>query len=219
MQDSNNIKNDVDLELQDSKVSESSKDSNNLSQVARKDSMLTTQNKKNEVREYSILSLILLCAAILWFYDIKLYGDIFRFLPIFLGLFMLYERKYRRVGLLIIVAIVVVGLVFVLKKIFGYLALHYGDIFVQIARRPINGEFSGFPSGHSAPAFLALGFAMYFYPKKWVFLVFILALLVPLSRVITSWHTPLQVICGSLIGLLFGYFLTMILDKILNKKT
>lgn len=178
-------------------------------------------SKQNKL-ENIYFAIIIALAAGLWLCDIKLYGDIFRFLPLYLGLFMLYQRQYRRVLLLIFVSVVVVALVFILKKTFAYLAINHSDIynglFEMIARRPINGEFSGFPSGHTAPAFLALGFAMNFYPKKWVFLFFILALFVPLSRVITTWHTPLQVIAGALIGLILGYFLTYFIDKIAKKE-
>lgn len=182
------------------------------------------QDYKKEVFSNVALVVVFACGVGLWAYDIELYGDIFRFLPIFLGIFLLYIKEYRGVILLIISAIFVVGLVFILKKTFGYLALHQGGEFLEIARRPINSELNGFPSGHSAPAFLALGFGLYFLPKvslqykRWLFLIFILALFVPLSRVITTWHTPFQAIVGSALGVIFGYFLTMIIDKILTKR-
>lgn len=177
--------------------------------------------KTNPKQDLMIFASIIALACVIWAYDIKLYGDIFRFLPIYLGLFMLYQRQFRRILILILCGFIVVCLVFLLKKIFGYLALHYASVFNGLfefmAKRPINGELSGFPSGHTAPAFLALGFAMNYYSRKWVFLFFILALFVPISRVITLWHTPLQVVVGTLLGLLLGYEITRFLRKFLDR--
>ncbi|RDU67671.1 hypothetical protein CQA53_01335 [Helicobacter didelphidarum] len=162
----------------------------------------------NEVWHIVIIMGIILIALFIWQYDIKLYGDIFRFLPLYLGFFLLYQRQYKRIIILLIGVCIVVGVTFSMKFSFSFLANHYGGGYITIAQRPINGKFNGFPSGHTAPAFFALGFVINYYSKKWIFLVFALAILIPFSRIFTLWHTPLQVIVGALLGIILGFFIT-----------
>lgn len=150
----------------------------------------------------------------IWSYDVELYGDIFQFLPLYFGIFMLYKRDYKNIILLLIVACITLGLTFLIKHIFTLIALHYGEEYAYIAKRPTESRYNAFPSGHTTSAFIALGFMVHFYTKRWVFPCLFLAVLVAFSRVITLWHTPLQVCAGAINGFSVSFLLTLWLKNI-----
>ena len=88
----------------------------------------------------------------------------------------------------------------------------------------------GFPSGHSTVAFLLLTIFMYEYIVNYknniknsnlnvnkipfiLLLLILLAILVPYSRYKTGCHTPLQVISGSILGIIIGLIYVLVIDK------
>lgn len=180
---------------------------------------------KQGILESSLFIAIALVACALFFYDVELYGDVFQFLALYLGIvILLYERDIKRCIILAIAAAAVLGVVYGIKLGFSWIAQHYSE-YAQISLRPyafervsksdvfVATDYTGFPSGHTAAAFIAVGFALHFYPKRWVLLLAFLAILVPPSRVITLWHTITQVIAGGLLSLLISYFVVYWLQK------
>ncbi len=169
--------------------------------------------------QYIVLCLIALLALGLWLYNAELYGDVFRLMLIPLGLWWLSQKQYRLMAYFVCVVAVILGIAFVCKLTFTYIASHYGDLqsvqdIKEIAKRPINGEFKGFPSGHTTAAFTAAALMWYFMGKQWGILAFILALFVGYSRIISLWHTPMQVCAGAFLGFVGSLALIMLLNKI-----
>nr|QGT50401.1 hypothetical protein Helico5904_0730 [uncultured Helicobacter sp.] len=168
--------------------------------------------------QWSLYIVCIAIAVILCLWNFEIYGDIFRLMPIFVGLLLLVQKKYILLRDFIITCVIVLGIAFGCKMGFAFLAAYYGDSesimsFVQIAKRPINGEFKGFPSGHTTAAFIVVAFGWIYCSMKWKILLLILALLVGYSRIYSTWHTSTQVICGALLGLGLGFVLLWILKK------
>ncbi len=159
--------------------------------------------------------IFLVIATCVWVYDIKTYGDIFRNVYIFLAMILIYQRAWGRLVALAISSLIVIAVVFIIKHGFSYIAAHYGEEYARISMRPINAKFNGFPSGHTATAFIAVAFICHFYDRRWVFLVALIAIFVGLSRIITLWHTPLQVFAGGIIAFCITYFCIKKLKQIL----
>lgn len=174
----------------------------------------------NQKLENSFIIVVLLVACIIFLYDVELYGDIFQFLALYLGVFiLLYERNIKRIVVLCIAAFCVLFVVYAIKGGFVWLASYNAD-YAQISLRPYAFSrehnvkyYNGFPSGHTAGAFIAVGFAMRYYSKKWVAFLALLALFVPPSRVITMWHTTLQVVAGGIFSLFITYGVVYALQK------
>lgn len=150
-----------------------------------------------------IIVSLALCAI-----NFKLYGDIFRFLLPALCVIVPFYKKDFEVFKQFIFALLLSSLAVYLIK-FGIVNLvkHYdlGDIFA-FAMRPINGHFSGFPSGHTAGAFISVAFGYFYFSRKWKILFLCLAIIVGVSRIYSGYHTILQVICGGGLGFLISFF-------------
>lgn len=159
---------------------------------------------------------IILIACILWFYNTKLYGDIMRLLPLYIGIILIIYKRYSQLVFLIGTTLLIAVITAIIKYTCVFIAQHYGPEYIIIAQRPINGEFNGFPSGHSSAAFGALGFILCFYAKRWGIIIAILAFFGAFSRVVTLWHTPLQIFVGACIGLLFSILPYLIVKKYYN---
>ena len=177
-----------------------------------------TEKKNNELK---FMFIVLVVACVLFVYDVELYGDVFQFLALYLGIIILvYEKNIKRVIMLSIAAAFVVGVVYAIKFGFIQLASHNTE-YASISLRPyaFNGtpsiyDYNGFPSGHTAAAFIAVGFALRFYSKRWIIFLALLAILVPPSRVLTLWHTTIQVIAGGIFSLVITYGVLVVLQKI-----
>lgn len=177
---------------------------------------------KSNMQHNFIIFVIGVFALGLWLYDKEIYGDVFRFMLIALGLFWFIQKQFQPLKYLIIIAIVILGIAFTSKLLFAYLAHHYGDIewlqnILEIAKRPINGEFKGFPSGHTTAAFIASALMWHFIGKKWGIFTFILACFVGYSRILSLWHTPLQVLAGAILGFIGSFILIYYIDKYFKK--
>lgn len=176
---------------------------------------------KNGIGELVFMFIVLVVACMLFVYDVELYGDVFQYLALYLGIaILIYEKNVKRVAMLSIAAIFVVGIVYAVKFGFVQLASHNVN-YALISLRPyaFNGtpsinDYNGFPSGHTAAAFIAVGFALRFYSKKWIIFLALLAIMVPPSRVLTLWHTTTQVIAGGFFSLIITYSVLIMLQKI-----
>ena len=75
-------------------------------------------------------------------------------------------------------------------------------------------DIFGMPSGHAESSFFSVGF-IYFTIRNMnlVGLYLVLSLLILFQRVIYNYHTILQVVVGSVVGLLFGYFVFQIAQE------
>lgn len=150
---------------------------------------------------YIFTALTLIVAASLIWIDFKLYGSIFRFMPVFLAFYLLYSKKIKEIKVLILACIAVVLVTYSLKYGIEFLIdKGYLESLKDIAMRPINGRYNGFPSGHCATAFIAVAFGITYMRIEWKVLIFLLALLVFFSRISSQSHTIIQAIIGSLIG-------------------
>ena len=169
--------------------------------------------KNQEIRQLAYFGLITAAALGLWLYNHELYGDVFRLMLIPLGVIWLLQRRFVPLKGLVISCVVIFGITFGLKIAFNYAAHTFADSawimeIVEIAKRPINGEFKGFPSGHTASAFIAAALAWRYLGVRWGVYLIVLAGFVGYSRILNLWHTPLQVCVGGILGF-FGTLLVL----------
>ena len=174
--------------------------------------------KNQAIRQILYIGLIGAFALGLWLYNNELYGDVFRFMLIPLGIIWLIQKQFVPLRALLVSCAIIFGITFGLKFSFNYAAHTFMDSawimdFVEIARRPINGEFKGFPSGHTASAFIAAALAWRYLGVRWGVYLIILAGFVGYSRILNLWHTPLQVCAGAILG----FFGTLLVLKAVNK--
>ncbi|RDU65016.1 phosphatase PAP2 family protein [Helicobacter sp. MIT 14-3879] len=139
--------------------------------------------------------------------SIELYGDIFQFLPAFVGVYSLAREDYIGLGYLAISTSGTLATTFAIKYSFVAISKKHQNS-ASISRRPNNGAYDGFPSGHTSSAFVAAGFAQKRYGSNVGVPISILATFVGASRVIAEKHTIAQVLAGAIIGYIFGYFIT-----------
>ncbi len=72
---------------------------------------------------------------------------------------------------------------------------------------------SSFPSGHAA-FFFALSTVVFLYNKKVGCLFFAISFLIGFSRIASGIHWPLDILIGSLIGVLVGWFSFFVFKKL-----
>lgn len=158
--------------------------------------------------------ILLIFALLLSVFDFELYGNVFRFLPIIFLIYLISIKDFNNFFLLLISFASSLFITYSIKAIIYFILLIDADksrivYLLTFAIRPINGYFSGFPSGHSTTAFVAVAFAYIYLKLKWKILIFILATFVAISRILNLWHTPFQVFVGSMIG----FFITLYIIK------
>lgn len=125
------------------------------------------------------------------------YGDIMQFFIFFILIFLITKKEWLYILQLFIVSVIGLGIMF-----FSKYFLH--TAFAKIAMRP-NGDFDGFPSGHTTAAFIAAGFLWARYGFRSGILGVIAASFVGLSRIYAMRHTWLQVLCGAILGFFIAY--------------
>ncbi len=154
-----------------------------------------------------------------------------------LGLGLLVTKKYRKAGLSVLVALIVMLICndLFLKELFArprpfnlfetnpekYAFWGAEYVYPEIIKSKPD-SFS-FPSGHTASAFAA-AFAFLWYDKKWGIPTTIFAALMGFSRIYVQVHYCTDVICGiftgaicALIAIIIVKFLFPVVDKGLNK--
>lgn len=131
-------------------------------------------------------------------------GDIFQFLPLAAAIYALSIRDYEGIKELAIGFGSTMGVVLVSKQALHAISKKDSNL-VQFAKRPNGSNFEGFPSGHTASAFSAVGFLQKRYGWKLALPTAILASFVGYSRVLAQKHTPFQVIAGAILGFSASY--------------
>lgn len=123
------------------------------------------------------------------------------FIWIIFSLFMLTRKKYRKVGILCLLALFLTTIVgeLILKNIFQ--RPRPFTVMPNVQLLIAKPSSYSFPSGHAASSFAAAGILSN-QIKKWSIPVFILAALIAFSRIYLYVHYPLDVIGGILLGLL-----------------
>lgn len=139
--------------------------------------------------------------------NFELYGDIMQFLPAFVAIYPLATKDWEGVGWLAASTAGALGATFIIKYSFYGIAKRNESV-ARISQRPNNGSFEGFPSGHTASAFSAAGFAQKRYGNMIWIPTLILASLTGFSRVVAEKHTIAQVLGGAILGYVMGYFIT-----------
>ncbi|PAF47575.1 hypothetical protein BKH46_03895 [Helicobacter sp. 12S02634-8] len=145
----------------------------------------------------------------------EIYGDIFQFLPAMAAVYSLASQDYKGLGYLAIGTGSTLALTFAVKYSFVGISRNHPN-WAKISRRPNQGSYDGFPSGHTASAFSAAGFMQRRYGWKWGVPTTILATLVGVSRVVAQRHTVVQVIAGAMLGYGLSYLVTSRLDSNIN---
>lgn len=129
-----------------------------------------------------------------------------------IGAVMLIKPKTRKLGLMLLLALALNGVVcnFVLKALIN--RPRPCDINTHVAlliKRPFG---SSFPSGHTAASFTAVTvFYMLKQHKLFVFSL-IISLLIGFSRMYLYVHFPTDVLGGVVIGILIGYVAVKLLE-------
>ena len=139
--------------------------------------------------------------------NFQIYGDIMQFLPAFVAIYPLATKDWEGVGWLVLSTSSALGATFIIKYSFYGIAKR-NESAARISQRPNNGSFEGFPSGHTASAFVAAGFAQKRYGNALGVPTLILATLTGFSRVVAERHTIAQVLGGAILGYVMGYFIT-----------
>jgi membrane-associated phospholipid phosphatase len=145
-------------------------------------------------------------------------GDVIIFLP-FLTIFIIYAPKFWHA---LLSSIIISGIFsFLLKKLFAVprpAAVFDNDSFLIIGN-VLTGNTS-LPSGHSIAAFTILALVFFaFIPKEmrfkiiWFFSILIIGLIIVFTRVGVGAHYPLDILIGSIVGLIAA-----LLGVFINKK-
>lgn len=145
-------------------------------------------------------------------------GDVIIFLP-FLTIFIIYAPKFWHA---LLSSIIISGIFsFLLKKLFAVprpAAVFDNDSFLIIGN-VLTGNTS-LPSGHSIAAFTILTLVFFaFIPKEmrfkiiWFFSILIIGLIIVFTRVGVGAHYPLDILIGSIVGLIAA-----LLGVFINKK-
>lgn len=135
---------------------------------------------------------------------IEIMGDIFQFLPAFGGGYALYLQDNQGLKEFAIGFGTTMGIVVLSKTLLQKLGKKSPHA-VYFAKRPKGGNFEGFPSGHTASAFSAVGFLQKRYGWQFSLPALILATFTGYSRIKAQKHTTLQVITGAMLGFTTSY--------------
>lgn len=135
---------------------------------------------------------------------IETLGDIFQFLPAFGAGYALYTQDYEGLKELAIGLGSTMGVVLISKSLLQTISKKSPD-FVYFAKRPNGANFQGFPSGHTASAFSAVGFLQKRYGWKFSLPAVVLATFTGYSRIKAKKHTTLQVLIGAMLGFSLSY--------------
>lgn len=137
---------------------------------------------------------------------------------ILLTILLLAVKKTRYVGANCFFALVFTFLLnnLLLKNLVGRIRPYEViDGLTPLIDKPIDASF---PSGHTANGMAVAFVCLRLLPKKAGIPIFILAVLIAISRLYLGVHYPSDVICGAAIGIIMGYPAKLLTDYIYAKK-
>ena len=137
------------------------------------------------------------------------------FLWISIGLLMLFFKKTRKHGIILLMSIGICALVslVIMKPFFGRMR-PYEVRGIQPKIAPPGG--SSFPSGHTASSFGA-AYAVYLCDKKMGIGAFTVAAVIAFSRMYFLVHYPTDIIMGVFVGMCCTLVARVVFDMINNK--
>lgn len=139
------------------------------------------------------------------------------FIWIIIGIILLISKKYRKIGLAMLIALAVtslIGEVFIKNIIQRPRAFTtFPDIEI-IIKEPLSYSF---PSGHTASSFAA-AMVLGYYIKNWKYLFYFFAALVAFSRLYLFVHYPSDIIGGISLGVVCSLMTIKIIENSKCKK-
>ena len=126
------------------------------------------------------------------------------FIWIIIAVIMIFFKKYRKTGIMIIIGLVagvLIGNVILKNLVARERPCWINDTVQMLIAVPHDYSF---PSGHTLSSFLSATIIMNV-DKKLGFIAFILASLIAFSRLYLYVHFPTDVLAGALVGVLIGW--------------
>lgn len=138
--------------------------------------------------------------------SLRKFGDVAQFLPAASLAYAIFLRDFVGARQQVVGYVAVVASTYAMKY-----ALHYSaplsPKIQSLSKRPDGENFEGFPSGHTASAFAAVGFLQKRYGLRLGLPALAIASVVGVSRIHAQRHTITQVICGSMLGFFLSFIL------------
>ena len=135
---------------------------------------------------------------------------------IVIAVILLFRKETRRWGILLVIGLCMNGIVsslFIKNLVARDRPCWINQDIVLLIKSP---KDYSFPSGHSFGAFVS-AVILLGWNKKAGIAALVLALLIAFSRLYLYVHFPTDVICGTLLGVLFGVMI-LVVNKRLTKK-
>lgn len=138
--------------------------------------------------------------------SLRKFGDVAQFLPAASFAYAIFLRDFVGARQQAAGFLAVVASTYAIKY-----ALHYSaplsPKIQSLSKRPDGENFEGFPSGHTASAFAAVGFLQKRYGLRLGLPAAVIASVVGISRIHAQRHTITQVICGGMLGFFLSFIL------------
>lgn len=138
--------------------------------------------------------------------SLRKFGDVAQFLPAASLAYAIFLRDFVGARQQVVGFLAVVASTYAMKY-----ALHYSaplsPKIQSLSKRPDGENFEGFPSGHTASAFAAVGFLQKRYGLRLGLPALAIASVVGVSRIHAQRHTITQVICGGMLGFFLSFIL------------
>lgn len=138
--------------------------------------------------------------------SLRKFGDVAQFLPAASLAYAIFLRDFVGARQQAVGYVAVVASTYAMKY-----ALHYSaplsPKIQSLSKRPDGENFEGFPSGHTASAFAAVGFLQKRYGLRLGLPALAIASVVGVSRIHAQRHTITQVICGGMLGFFLSFIL------------
>ena len=143
----------------------------------------------------------------------------------YVALILIFTKKYRKNGIVMLVAIILGAIItsLLIKPIVYRLRPYQSDVEIYKTWWQYVGSSnetdSSFPSGHScAAASGSLGLFLSFKDKKHIWPILIYPLLMACSRIYLCVHYPSDVVAGLIVGCFSAIISNLIINKIYTKK-